>query len=249
MNAQEPAGLDRVVESIEQQIGWCRDFASPFTAMVLELIRDNLVRGGALVALVVPWPGEPMRDVLALRLAGGLQMMARTGLAPRLVPFYPAGSANPDRAGFAREIEAAVAANAAYVRDFISRPPQTNEIGRSAALMPAYAGIARRTGLPLRILEVGASAGLNMMWDRFRYRLGEHELGEARRASEGASIQSGTLGATLGKPPDALPAAQAPGGPPEPDEVVAGQVHPRMLGERPEQPNLRRGERTAPARA
>ncbi|MEQ1865809.1 MAG: DUF2332 family protein [Micropepsaceae bacterium] len=180
MNAQEPAGLDRVVESIEQQIGWCRDFASPFTAMVLELIRDNLVRGGALVALVVPWPGEPMRDVLALRLAGVLQMMARTGLAPRLVPFYPAGSANPDRAGFAREIEAAVAANAAYVRDFISRPPQTNEIGRSAALMPAYAGIARRTGLPLRILEVGASAGLNMMWDRFRYRLGEHELGEAR---------------------------------------------------------------------
>ena len=85
MNAQEPAGLDRVVESIEQQIGWCRDFASPFTAMVLELIRDNLVRGGALVALVVPWPGEPMRDVLALRLAGVLQMMARTGLAPRIL--------------------------------------------------------------------------------------------------------------------------------------------------------------------
>lgn len=174
------AGLERVVETIDQQIRWCYEFASPFTAGVLECIRDNLVKGGALAPLVVPWPGEPMRDVVALRLAGVLQMMARTGLAPRLAPFYPAGGGRWDAAAFARELEKAVAANLDFVRGIISRPPQTNEIGRSAALMPAYALIAARTGLPLRILEVGASAGLNLMWDRFRYRLGSHEVGDAQ---------------------------------------------------------------------
>lgn len=179
MTVVESTGLAGVVESIGQQIVWCNEFSSPFTAGVLGLIRDNLVKGGALAPLVLPWPGEPVRDVLALRLAGVLQMMARTGLAPRLVPFYPAGGSRQDTGAFAREIDAAVCANADFVRTFVSRPPQTNEIGRSAALMPAYAMIAKQTGLPLRILEVGASAGLNLMWDRFRYQLGSHEVGDA----------------------------------------------------------------------
>lgn len=173
----QPASLQRVVETIDQQIGWARILGSPFTANMLELIRDNLKAGGALAALVLPWPGDPLGDVVALRLSGVMQMLARTGRAPGLAKYYPKGATAWDASAVAREIEHAVASNATFVREFIARPPQTNEIGRSAVLMPAYAGIARQTGLPLRILEIGASAGLNLMWDRFHYRLGAHELG------------------------------------------------------------------------
>jgi hypothetical protein len=177
---KEPAGLDRILPVCEMQIAWCRGNGAPFTANVVEAIRDNLANGGALAPLVVPWPGNPIADALPIRIAGALHWMVRTGLAPGLGAFYPPhGRLSWDAAAAGRAIEAAVAANLAFVRDVISGPPQTNEIGRSAVLMPGYAEIARRTGLPLRILELGASAGLNLLWDRFAYRYGERFVGAA----------------------------------------------------------------------
>jgi hypothetical protein len=62
---------------------------------------------------------------------------------------------------------------AARIADFMSHEPQTNEVRRSAVLLPGFLTIAAETGLPLRILELGASAGLNQLWDRRHYRLGE----------------------------------------------------------------------------
>ena len=49
---------------------------------------------------------------------------------------------------------------------------QTNEIGRSATLSGGFLAIARETGLPLRLREVGASAGLNLRFDHYRYDTG-----------------------------------------------------------------------------
>lgn len=177
-NAIDPAGLDQVVTSIDQQVAWARTLGSPFTADMLEVIRDNLKAGGALARLALPWKGEPVADVLPLRLTGALQMLARTGRAPELARFYPKGGRSWDKDDVARKVEQAVSSNADFVRAILARPPQTNEIGRSAILMPAYSILARQFNLPLRILEIGASAGLNLMWDRFRYELGEHHVGE-----------------------------------------------------------------------
>ena len=49
---------------------------------------------------------------------------------------------------------------------------QTNEVGRSAVLVGGYAAITHRTALPLRVLEIGASAGLNLRWDHYAYDTG-----------------------------------------------------------------------------
>lgn len=46
---------------------------------------------------------------------------------------------------------------------------QTNEVGRCAALLPAVAGIAQETGRPLGLVDVGTSAGLNLLLDRYAY--------------------------------------------------------------------------------
>ena len=49
-------------------------------------------------------------------------------------------------------------------------PPQTNEAGRCAVLLPVLAALPQ----PLALLEVGASAGLCLYPDRYAYRYGDH---------------------------------------------------------------------------
>ena len=49
-----------------------------------------------------------------------------------------------------------------------SRSIQTNEVGRSAALLPAFEVVRRRFDRPLALVEIGCSAGLNLQFDHFR---------------------------------------------------------------------------------
>ena len=60
------------------------------------------------------------------------------------------------------------------LRRFLDHPPQTNEVGRSAIFLGGFLEIAARSGLPLSLHEIGASAGLNLCWDRFAFHLGPH---------------------------------------------------------------------------
>ena len=52
---------------------------------------------------------------------------------------------------------------------YLSRPPETNEVGRAAALASGMAFIAQEAGLPLSLREIGASAGLNLRLDAYWY--------------------------------------------------------------------------------
>jgi hypothetical protein len=51
-----------------------------------------------------------------------------------------------------------------------TRSTQTNEVGRCAYLLPCFA--AASDGRPLAMIEVGASRGLVLNWDRYRYDYG-----------------------------------------------------------------------------
>jgi hypothetical protein len=80
---------------------------------------------------------------------------------------------SPAGGGSGAELVDALRATIAEHRDELAagltRPVQTNEVGRCRALMLGFLEVAEHTGLPLRLLEIGASAGLNLRWDRFRY--------------------------------------------------------------------------------
>lgn len=71
----------------------------------------------------------------------------------------------------------------AIVDTIMSRSTQTNEVGRLATLVPAFAQIAAGTQRPLALLEVGASAGLCLYPDAWGYEWetpqGTVRLGEA----------------------------------------------------------------------
>lgn len=57
----------------------------------------------------------------------------------------------------------------------ITRTSQTNEVGRCAVLLPAFHEVYKRAKKPLTLIEVGASAGLNLLFDRYGY-LYSHNL-------------------------------------------------------------------------
>jgi hypothetical protein len=51
---------------------------------------------------------------------------------------------------------------------------QTNEVRRCGCLLPAFAVVATRAlGRPLALVEIGASAGLNLLWDHYGYDYGD----------------------------------------------------------------------------
>ncbi len=59
-----------------------------------------------------------------------------------------------------------------------TRRTQTNSVRRSAVLYPAIAHVAARTDGPLALVELGPSAGLNLLFDRYRYDYGDRVVGE-----------------------------------------------------------------------
>jgi hypothetical protein len=51
-----------------------------------------------------------------------------------------------------------------------SKVTNTNEVGRSALLHAAFRAVANDAGEPLNLIEIGPSAGLNLIWDRYGVR-------------------------------------------------------------------------------
>jgi hypothetical protein len=65
-------------------------------------------------------------------------------------------------------------------RDWLTRfvaehPVQTNEVQRCWGLLPGFLSAVDER--PLDLVELGPSAGLNLFWDRYRYRYGEQTWG------------------------------------------------------------------------
>ncbi len=54
----------------------------------------------------------------------------------------------------------------------------TNEVARCAALLPGFATIAAEADTPLHLVEIGPSCGLNLIWDRYRYRYDQTSIGD-----------------------------------------------------------------------
>jgi len=161
------------------QSGHCLRLGSPLYADLLQQAADDAEEGGPVAELLRGHEGDPVNSMLALRLMGAVHRRVLEGALPDLEPFYRQSGVPYDRIAGKRNtadreaawpaFRRAVIDDAEALRRLLDRPVQTNEVGRCAALLPGFLAVAGETGMPLRLLEVGASAGLNLRWDRYRY--------------------------------------------------------------------------------
>lgn len=169
---------ERLRKALRQQGRACADLGSPFMGRLMPLLSERLQPGTPLTDRLFDWPGDlgPAGDSVPLRLAGALHALRLKGDAG-LAAVYPPQEAAADALWSA--VEDTMRREAGFIDRWIDSPPQTNEVRRAAALVAAGHLLTERFGLPIRMSELGASAGLNLMWDRFILTLGTHHYGEA----------------------------------------------------------------------
>ncbi|UJW74670.1 DUF2332 domain-containing protein [Rhizobium sp. SL42] len=169
---------EAIRQSFRRQAKACADLGSPFTARLCILAAERLSDETPVGATVLGWPGNPdgTGDALALRLAGTLHALVRMGQNTDLASVYPPHVGEDDILWAA--IEQAFTRDEDFILERLKSAPQTNEVRRSSALLPGFLTIAGMTAKPLRLSEIGASAGLNLHWDRYAFKLGKAQWGD-----------------------------------------------------------------------
>jgi len=165
---------DGVLEAFQLQALLSPQLGSPLYGQLLEHATADLQHGGVIAEVVDGWCGHPVADALPLRLLGAVHYLVLDGAAPQLARYYPSAAGTPRWPQTWEAFLEVVRAHRHFIRARLVRQLQTNEVNRSAALLGGFLHIAAHTGLPLRLFEIGSSAGLNLLWDRYRYAAGAH---------------------------------------------------------------------------
>jgi len=157
-----------VADLLRLQAGWCDRLGSPLYARLLQHAADDALAGGPVAELLRAHESDTPGSALALRLMGSVHRLVLQGALPELAAYYPSVGGRSDGDAAWPAFRAAIRRHVGTLAALVDRPVQTNEVGRSSALLGGFLLVAR-DGLPLRLLEVGASGGLNLRWDRYRY--------------------------------------------------------------------------------
>jgi len=149
----------------------CEQLGSPLYAGLLRHAAADLLADGPTGAVLEGHLADPGRSALPLRMLGGVHALVLTGKAAELAAFYPtaAGTADPGPAAETAwpALHGVLSEQRNEIRAWLGHPPQTNEVGRGAALAGALCHLFARAAYPIRLVEIGTSAGLNLRADQF----------------------------------------------------------------------------------
>ena len=167
-----------VLDSLERQALSCSHLGSQLYASLLTGLTADHLSGGLTAELLEGASDRPVHDALPLRYLATAHRLALAGDAPGLAACYPSCGGHWDGRDITDDFLSVVSTHRSEFVRGLQRQVQTNEVGRAAALAAGFSTIADRTGLPLRTLELGASAGLLSHWDRFAIDTGGSHTGD-----------------------------------------------------------------------
>jgi len=168
-------GAEAVRGAFANQVLYCRANDAPVTARIVAALATLLDAPATDFARrIADWSGAPLADALPLRAAGGLHALHLAGAAHELAPIY----ADADGINDAAVVAGVVRRHEAALLPWLDGPPQTNEAGRSSSFIAAMLWLTEQ-GLPphFQCLEIGSSAGINLMLARYHYDLAGVQVG------------------------------------------------------------------------
>ncbi|OJZ65321.1 hypothetical protein BRW65_28310 [Mycobacterium paraffinicum] len=168
---------DHLLHTLRAQGRFCARSGSPMYGELFELVARDVESGGVFATILSGHEEDPARLAVPLRLLGGLHRLVLDGRARLLRRWYPSTGGNWDAEAAWPEIEGVAAEHADALRAALRQPPQTNEVGRSAALIGGLLRANSESDLPIRLFEIGSSAGLNLRADHYRYRFADGQWG------------------------------------------------------------------------
>lgn len=176
-----------VAAQFREFAGWCRGSAELYERLSHAVLDDP-----DLLDLAGTVPADRMSPHLLL---ASVHYLLLRGADHPLSAYYPTVTddpADPSSGDLAGHFRSFCADNEAAIRDLLrSRRTQTNAVRRCTALYPAVAAVRAVAGEPPALVEVGASAGLNLLWDRYGY---EYEFrgpplpGDGDRTGDGTRV-------------------------------------------------------------
>lgn len=143
-----------------------------FSPLYARLCRSIAADPEVLALAAAAQPSQPTPNLLL----AAVQYLLLKGVKHQLASFYPGIAPAPD------EINDPYPAFHAFCLEYAeairplltTRRVQTNEVGRCACLLPAFGLVAHQVQAePLSLIEIGASAGLNLLWDHYSYDYGD----------------------------------------------------------------------------
>ncbi len=150
----------------------CLVLGSRLYSHLLEAAAEDVRRGGPAWDVLAEHATRSTDAALALRFMAAVHRLVLTRQAGELALFFPSVGGDADRAGAWHAMRQTLEEHARQLSGWVGLPCQTNEVGRCAALTAGFLNAAAETRRPLWLLEIGASAGLNLRWDRYYY---EHD--------------------------------------------------------------------------
>ena len=178
--------IAKIHQAFVQQAAQCRAAGSPMTADILIALIDTLDDSTKTGRAILQWRGDPLVDALKMRIAGGLNALARSGHDAELTALYAARTGD-----YAAVFSRVIRAFDDWLLPWLDGPPQTNEVARAAMLWPGLMAISEQFGGDIELLELGSSAGLNLNLDRFGYQLGGVVAGDQNSSVQLAPIWQG----------------------------------------------------------
>jgi hypothetical protein len=152
---------DPLEQHLEKQIEAFAVMRSPLYVRVVGYALENYRAHGVAHDFFTGVPARATASTPGVRLMGALHYLALSGESPELAAHFPTCGGDGDAEALWEVAQELLASREARIGELYDETPQTNEVLRATVLSAGLTTLARMTGLPLRLFEIGASAGLN----------------------------------------------------------------------------------------